>query len=201
MGLQDIGICITAIISLLSLLLSLANYQKNKPKLKIEIANKKWDCFFGKTITNSIRPSVSYICGAQINIINNSPVAITITNAHMIVGKESLRLIDNRNKYWETVAFFFKDENGELTTDGSEIYYKENGLTVPIEVNPYDTVTVFVLFHNFPVKISRKCKGTLILNTAIGKIKKKISMIEWDENYQEADYRDYLCYCRSLEEY
>lgn len=201
MTVQDIGICVTAVISMLSLLISLANYRKDKPTLKIEIVDKKWDCFFGKTIHENHSSTASYICGAQISIINDSPVDITISGATMIIGKEKLRLIDKQNDYWECVEFFFSDESNELTTDGSAIYYKANGLGVPFKLNAYDTTTVFVLFHNFPVRIKGRCKGTLVLNTAIGKIKKKVTMIEWDKNYQEADYRDYLCYCRSLEEH
>ena len=201
MTVQDMGICITAVISLLSLLISLANYQKSKPKLKIEIADKKWDCFFGKTIQKSHSSMAACICGAHISIINNSPVAITISDATMTIGKEKLQLIDKQNDYWECVEFFFEYENNELTTDGSAIYYKENGLDTPFNLNAYDTTTVFVLFHNFPARIKGRCKGTLVLNTAIGKIKKKVTMIEWNKNYQEANYRDFLCYCRSLEEY
>lgn len=200
MTIQDFGICITALISAISLLISLANYQKNKPKLKIEIADKKWDCFFGKRI-NKKHPSIaSYICGAHISIVNSSPVAITISNATMIIGKERLPLIDNKNDYWNSVEFLFEDENGEMTTDGSAIYYKECGLKLPYKLNAYDTLTASALFHNFPVQIKQKCKGTIVLTTAIGNVKKKVTMVEYNRAYQENGYRDYLCYCRSLEE-
>ena len=118
----------------------------------------------------------------------------------MIIGKEKLRVIDNRNDSWENVEFFFEDENGEMTTDGVGIYYKENGLELPYKLDAYDTLTVCVLFHNFPAMIKQRCKGTIVLTTAIGNIKKKVELVEYNKDYQEADYRDYLCYCRSLEE-
>lgn len=200
MTIQDLCICVTAVLSAISLIISLANYQKDKPKIKIEITDKRWDCFFGKRI-NEKHPSISsYICGAYISIVNNSPVAITISNVSMIIGKEKLRIIDNRNDYWENVEFFFEDENGEMTTDGVGIYYKENGLELPYKLDAYDTLTVCVLFHNFPAMIKQRCKGTIVLTTAIGNIKKKVELVEYNKDYQEADYRDYLCYCRSLEE-
>ena len=197
---QDIGICITAIISTISLILSFANYWKSKPKLKIEIADKKWDCFFGKVIHTNRSNSEDFICGAKINIVNNSPVSITISEANMIIEKEKLPLIDNNNSYWEIVEFFFEDEDGELTTDGSGIYYKESGLSFPFKLSAYDTVTAYVLFYPFPTKYKKKCKGIFVLNTAIGKVKKKINLVEYDKDYQEESYREYLRYCRSLGE-
>lgn len=199
MSIQEIGICITVVVSVISLLVSLANYQKNKPKLKIEIADKKRDCFFGKTMHDG-HLSIPHICGAHISIINNSPVAITISKATMIIGKERLRLINKQNDYWEEVEFYFEDNDKELTTDGTAIYYKETGLKVPFKLNAYDTVTAYALFHNFPAKIKGKCKGTIVFDTAIGKIKKKVTLVEYDKNYLDADYEDFLCYCRSLEE-
>lgn len=73
-------------------------------------------------------------------------------------------------------------------------------LELPHKLDAYDTLTVCVLFHNFPAIIKQRCKGTIVLTTAIGNIKKKVELVEYNKDYQEADYRDYLCYCRSLEE-
>ena len=50
MTLQDLGICLTLVISTISLLISVFNYWTSKPKLKIEITDKEWDCFFGKVL-------------------------------------------------------------------------------------------------------------------------------------------------------
>ena len=77
MTLQDWGICLTIVISTMSLLISIFNYWTSKPKLKIEITDKDWDCFFGKVLHEGTDIQ-HYIGGAQINIVNNSPVAITL---------------------------------------------------------------------------------------------------------------------------
>ena len=50
MTFQDWGICLTIIISTISLIIAIFTYWTNTPKLKIEITDKEWDCFFGKVI-------------------------------------------------------------------------------------------------------------------------------------------------------
>ena len=199
MTLQDWGICLTLVISTMSLLISIFNYWTSKPKLKIEITDKKWDCFFGKIVHEGTNIQ-SYVGGAEINIVNNSPVAITLNRINLIVGKETLRLVDNKNKFWESVEFYFVDDTGELTTDGSGINYADAGLEFPLKINAYDTITAVVLFHNFPIKQKKQCKGKIVLSTAIGKVKKRVKLVEYDKNYLEADYREYLQYCRSIDE-
>ena len=197
MTIQEVGICFTAIISLLSLVLSVANFWKSKPKLRIEIMDRKWDAFFGK-----VRPlnTFSYISGIKFSIVNNSPVSITISDIKMIIQNETLRLINNKNDVWHSVEFYFQDDNGDLISDGCGIDYAEHGFSVPFKLNAYDAITGYALFHYFPAQIQKKCKGTLVLGTAIGKIKKNIHLVEYDKNYIEEDYRDYLQYCRSLGE-
>lgn len=199
MTFQDWGICLTIIISTISLIIAIFTYWTNKPKLKIEITDKEWDCFFGKVIHEGTNIQ-SYVGGAQINIVNNSPVAITLNRINLVVDKERLCLIDNKNKFLECVEFYFLDDNGELTTDGTAIDYVESGLQLPLKINAYDTITVFVLFHNFPSKKKKRCKGKIVLYTAIGKVKKKVKLVEYDKSYLEVGYREYLQYCRSLEE-
>ena len=166
--------------------------------MKIEITDKKWDCFFGKVLHEGTNLQ-HYIGGAQINIVNNSPVAITLNKINLVVDKENLRLIDNKNKFWECVEFYFLDNDGELTSDGSGIYYAENGLELPLKINAYDTITAVVLFHNFPSKHKKQYRGKIVLSTAIGKVKKKVKLVEYDKNYLEEGYRDYLQYCRSID--
>lgn len=199
MTFQDWGICLTIIISTISLIIAIFTYWTSKPKLKIEITDKEWDCFFGKVLHEGTNIQ-SYVGGAQINIVNNSPVAITLNRINLVVDKERLRLIDNKNKFWECVEFYFLDDNGELTTDGTTIDYVESGLQLPLKINAYDTITVFVLFHNFPSKKKKRCNGKIVLYTAIGKVKKKVKLVEYDKSYLEVGYREYLQYCRSLEE-
>ena len=197
-SLQDFGICVTAVISIISLFISISSFWHSKPKLKIEITDKKWDCYFGTVIHDENTSDTLQIGGAKINIINNSPVAITISRICLAVGKERFQYIDNQIPFWETVEISFKDNTGEWTTDGSAIYYSKTGISLPVKINAYDAMTVDVLFHNFPIKIKKKTRGKIELYTAIGRVSKKITLIEYDKNYLEEGYRDYLQYQRSL---
>ena len=197
---QDIGICITAVISFVSLFISFANYWRSKPKLEIRISNKDWDCFFGKVMLLENSKYISHIAGAKINIVNNSPVAITISDVYMLVNGERLRVINKDNPAWNEVVFVFEVEGEkELVNDGSSILYKENGLELPFKLQAYDTITVYALFHSFPASITGKSKAKIVLDTAIGNVVKRVNLVEYDVNYIEEGYRDYLQYERSIE--
>lgn len=52
----------------------------SKHKLKIEITDKNRDCFFGKVLHENTNTQ-SHIAGAQINIVNNFSVSITLSNS------------------------------------------------------------------------------------------------------------------------
>lgn len=197
--LQNISVGMSVIISILSIILSVATYWNKKPKLKIKISDKKWDCFFGNAFTDEAKMERNtYIGGAKIMILNNSPVSITISNINMLIGKENLKLIGKDNPYWKEIMFCFV-ENGELAFDGSALNYLECGISLPYKIGAYDSIEAVVLFYNFPKKYMKKCKSKIVLDTAIGKVKKTIKMIEYDENYLEQGYRYYCQYQRNLE--
>ena len=194
---QNWAICINIVVTSVTLIITILTYIVRKPKLKIEITDKEWDCFFGIVVLEKTGRPYS-VCGANINIVNNSPVAITVNTIEIIVNKEKLKLINKNNKYWENCEFVFFDENQKLAPS-LDICYAQHGLEVPFKIQAYDTVTAVVLFHNFPVRIKKKCRAKISLGTAIGRISKNVKMVECDGNYLESSYRDYLQYCRSIE--
>ena len=113
-------------------------------------------------------------------------------NINMIIKREKLRLISNNNAVWKVVDFYFYDNNGELITEYNSIYYENFGFRVPFKLNSYDTITGYALFYHFPINIKKKCRGKLVIHTAIGKVCKNISLVEYDKNYHEEDYQNYL---------
>ena len=197
MTIEGIGIIITAIISTISLALSFMNYWHRKPKIRISISDSKHDCFFAKKQMGQTN-QYECIAGGYINIINNSPVSITLNELSLKVGKENYGLIDKSIVHWQEVELFYKGKNGKWITDGSVVPYEQYGLLLPRKVEAYDAFSCHVLFRNFPAKMTKKCKGTLILNSAIGKIKKRVVLYEYNQEYCNYEWKDIEQYQRSI---
>lgn len=196
---QNIGIAISALVAIISLIISIQSYYLRKPKLKIEIADKRSDCFFGKVIPEaSTTGHVMRISGAWVNIINNSPVALKINRVYLQINREKFRIISPQNSYWDATVFYFEDEEGKLSTDGGIIEYGEQGLRVPCKIEAYDTISGCLLFQNFPANIHEKCRATICMKTAIGVIKKRVKLVEYDRNF-EGEAVEIVQYLRSIE--
>ena len=82
---EMIGIIITSMISLISLIISLKNYLISKPELKIVISDKQCDAYFGDVCAKNESIVDTKIGAVEINIINNSPVDIFIKLARIII--------------------------------------------------------------------------------------------------------------------
>lgn len=162
--------------------------------------NKKSDCFFGNAlIEHKEKAHKSRISGIRLRIINNSPSEVSIMDAKLKCEKEIYRLIDCKNVYWEVVEFVFPDENGEETSDGSAIYYGNEGINLPLKLSAYDGKDFVALFYHFPVSIKKIAKAKVIIQTTVGVKTKNIKLCEYDEGYTNDDYKDYLQYRRSIE--
>lgn len=198
---EKLGICISMIISVISLIISVKSYKLKIPKLEIKILNRKCDCFFGIVETSGMdehKSSNLYTAGANFRITNNSPAEITVSDIKLKVRNELYRLVDNRSHYWEEVVFLYKDESGTLTSDGTAIYYGNDGISVPFNIKPYGAIDAVALFHYYPTILRKKLMAKLILYASIGDIKKRIVLIEWDDNFHNAEYQDFLKHERSL---
>ena len=172
------------------------SFWNGKPKITITITNKRHDCFFGQ-VKQSRATDYYCIAGAYINIINNSPVSITLSTLSLVIGKERLDLINKNNEYWEEVVFYFKNRDGMTTSDGTAIPYQDCGLAFPRKLDSYDAITGCVLFHNFPARIRKRCRGTIIVSSAIGRIKKKVVLYEYNEQYAKYELENIQQYERS----
>ena len=74
--------------------------------------------------------------------------------------------------------------------DGSGICYSSQGIKIPVKVKSYTILSGMCLFHDFPKSNSKIVKGKLILNTAIGKVRKNVKFIKYDENYVSAEMKE-----------
>lgn len=138
------------------------------------------------------------IAALEINIVNNSPVDIYIKDIKLKIGKDLHRLVDSRNPFWEEVFFFYNNDKNEKVWDGSGIYYKKSVFQVPAYVSSYTILTGTCLFHDFPNIFSKRKKGQIILNTAVGRVEKKVTFRKYDENYNSAEMKDVAIYLKNI---
>lgn len=187
---EMIGIIITSFISLCSLFLGIRNYFVAKPKLKVIISDPESDVYYGLVSKDNEKVMSTMIGAVDINIINNSPVDIYIKDIKLKIGKDLHRLVLKDNDYYNDIFFFYYDENGEKMWDGSGICYSTQGIMIPVKVKSYTILSGMCLFHDFPKSNSKTVKGKLILNTAIGKVRKNVKFIKYDENYVSAEMKE-----------
>ena len=187
---EMIGIIITSFISLCSLFLGIRNYFVSKPKLKVIISDPESDAYYGLVSKDNDKVMSTMVGAVDINIINNSPVDIYIKEIKLKIGKDLHRLVLKDNNYWNDIFFFYYDENGQKMWDGPGICYSSQGIKIPVKVKSYTILSGMCLFHNFPKSNSKIVKGELILNTAIGKVRKNVKFIKYDENYVSSEMKE-----------
>jgi len=188
-------------VALIALYISYRVYKRDTPKLRIQIDNPKYDCFFGNSITEKHEERhVNRISGARIKLNNNSKIDIEINNITLKIKKEIYRLIPKDNDYWEVVYFLnYNVDKIEDFDPNYGIYYHNEGIEIPCKINAYSCLSFVALFYNFPFSIKEKIKGKLIINTAIGNIIKKINLYEYNDTFFNLEWEDVKQYKKSKE--
>ena len=194
----------TLIIALVSLFISLKAYHRDTPQISIEINNAKFDCYFGQVhaVGKDGKPIKARIAGVNLVLRNHSSADIQVFDARLKIKKEYYRLIPSTNDFWTAVAFLGKDEeSGEFEPDPifSPLNYEECGLKLPTIVNGYSSINKTALFYHFPAGIQRKVRATITIKTAVGVTKKRVWLVEYNNNLLRADWDDSLQYQRSCE--
>jgi len=197
--LQTGTVCISAIVAVISLVLSIIGLIRQKPKLKILIPDPEQDCFYGwKQLGDSDKYArVAYV---RICLINNSPVAIGVEDITMRLKGKKLSRVRSDNKYWDDTTLFYRTED-KLVDPGTGLYYSNEALKFPTKVEAYNTASGIVLFYNFPNSINGDCKAEILMRTAIGVIKKRIRVREYNEKIIDAAYRNFVDYNDSIERF
>lgn len=195
---EMIGIIISAILSLISLIISIKSYQISKPKLKIVVTDKKSDVYFGRVCLSNDSVASTLIGAIEISIINNSPVDIFVKDIKLKIGNDCHKLVFRDNPYWEDIYFFFYNENGEKMWDGVGINYQSVGISMPVKIDSYTILSGVCLFHDFPNIDSKSQKGKVILDTAVGKVAKKVKFIKYDKNYISNEMKEVELYRKNF---
>ncbi len=194
---QTITMIITAVVSVSSLVLSIVNYFNRRPHLKIKINNKKLDCFY--TLAGSEKDEVyRYVSIIYFNIINNSPVKITINNVLLKIKNEFYLLSSNDKNCWNSINFFEKMKDGHFESD--EIYrdLKSSCIRLPMRIEPYDSTMVSSVFNSNPKNLKGKVKAKIILNTAIGSICKRVILSEYGLKHFNHEFESVSQFQRSI---
>lgn len=194
-----LALIVTSVISIISLIISIRSYIISKPKLKINITDKTCDVYYGNVCAGDDKIVATKIGAASINIINNSPVDICIRDIKLKIGGNLHRIVFKDNPYWEFCYFFYIDNNKEKEWDGSGINYKDSGFDLPTKINSYSIQSGICLFHDFPNIEKSRIKGTIILYSAVGKIKKRIEFIKYDKNYVSAEMKEVELYRKNYQ--
>lgn len=185
-----LALIITSVISLISLFISIKSYFISKPKLKISITDKDCDIVYGNMCAKDDKPISNKVGCVNINIINDSPVDIEVKDIKIKINKDLHRLIPKKNPFWEFCYFYYMEKNNEIVWDGCGINYFYEGLSVPFKIKSYSIKSGVCLFYDFPNRINKKLKATIILFSAVGKIKKKLKFIIYNENYISSEMKD-----------
>ena len=188
------------IIAFAALWVSVKAYKRDTPNLKVNIDNQKINCFFGDVETEHEQQfGYGRIAGIRFRIINSSPVSIEIHSIVLKIKSEKYKLIDTDNAYWENVYFLSYDEEDKKVPDiNYGIYYAVEGIKLPSIIEPYTTLPCVTLFYHFPKAITKKVKAKLIINTAIGEIKKRIELYEYNDTFSKDEFKDVQQFYKSM---
>lgn len=179
------------IISIISLYIAIKAYRLNVPKFKIEII----DSFYGATKIED-GELTNYMAGVRARIKNNSPASFTISDVGLLFNNEYYSLAFKNLSLYANVEFYYFDKVAGITTDGSYVDYENEGLELPFNIKKYDTKDFVSLFVFFIKSDEKKLKAKLIIDTAIGKKKKRVILNKYDYEYafseEERSIRQFL---------
>lgn len=188
---QTIGVIITIIVSVISLILSILAFYQQKPKLNCEIVR----AYYGPAQLKDNISKLYVAAGIEITLQNPSPANITIYDIRLQIGKESYGYVLPQEGNNQNITFFYSDD-GSLYGSGWAIPYNTSVCNLPYKIDSYKAELTTYVFHNIPSSFHGKKYGKLIIKTTAGKIKKRIKLIPFDINTVE-DWNEIDKFCKS----
>ena len=125
---------------------------------------------------------------------------IEVNGIALEIKSEIFRLIPTDNPCWDSVYFFTYDPDEKKMVPDCNYFisYSEEGIHLPLIIKSYTTFTGYALFYHFPANITGKTKAIIRIRTAIGEVKKKILLLEYNETFPNQEWEDVQQYFRSL---
>ncbi|WP_287047558.1 hypothetical protein [Treponema sp.] len=177
---QTIGVIITIVVSVISLIISILAFIQQKPKLTCEIVR----AYYGPAQLKDNMKKFYIAAGIEITVQNPSPANITIYDLKLKIGKECYQYLLPQDGDDQNITFFYSD-NGKLYGSGWAIPYNTIGYDLPFKINSYDAILPTFVFHNIPNSFHGKKHGILIIKTTAGKLKRRIKLSPFDINTVE----------------
>lgn len=194
---------IVTIVPLITVVITILKFAKEKRPIKIDIKNNKYKCFFGNVLAIHEDGKECYeegrISGVKFAVRNSSNADIEISEIILKIKNEYYRMISPSHPYWCDVHFLtLSNETGQMEIDAFNICYRINGCDVPFSLKKYTTKQTVALFYNFPSTIKEKTKAQLIIKTACGNFKKRITMFEYNNTFEKEEYEEVKQYYNSI---
>lgn len=177
---QTIGVIITIVVSVISLVLSILAFVQQKPKLRCEIVR----AYYGSAQLKDSITNLYVAAGIDITLQNPSPANITVYDIKLKIEKEYYEYLLPQEGEDQNIEFFYSDK-GHLYGSGGAIPYNSTGINLPFKINSYEAILPTFVFHNIPEKFHGKKYGNLIIKTTAGKLKKRIKLSPFDINTVE----------------
>lgn len=177
---QTIGVIITIVVSVISLIISILAFIQQKPKLSCEIVK----AYYGPAQLKDCITKLYVAAGIDITLQNPSPANITVYDIKLKIGKEYYEYLLPQEGEDQNIKFFYSDK-GHLYGSGWDISYNSTGINLPVKINSYEAILPTFVFHNIPEKFHWKKYGNLIIKTTAGKVRKKIKLSPFDINTVE----------------
>ncbi len=191
---------ISAIIAIVSLIISIKVYRRDTPKLYIEIRDAEFDCFFCDAIPNTDHSAMKQrVSGVKVLLRNTSSADIEVQSAAIKIKKELFRYIPNDIPFWEDIAFVSSSENNRDVDPNFTLPYQDFGMHFPCIVKGFSASEGYILFFNFPADIKEKVRAQIILRTAVGTIKKNTVLREYNHTFERQEWKDVEQHFRSME--
>ena len=174
---QTIGVIITIVVSVISLILSILAFIQQKPKLICEIVR----AYYGPAKLKESMPRAYYAAGIELTLQNPSPANITIYDLKLKIEKENYQYLLPQEEVDQNITFFYSD-NGIVYRSDWSIPYNSTGNDLPFKITSYDAMLSTFVFHNIPNTFHGNKSGKLIIKTTAGKVIKKIKLHPFDIN-------------------
>ncbi len=195
----QITAAISAIIAVISLIVSIKVYRRDTPRLRIEILHPKYDCFFGIAVVERNEELKRHrISGLRIQLRNSSSANIEVQSIQLKIKNELFRIVPNDNLYWDSATFVTEGQSEQKIDFNYSINYNDSGIHLPCAVKGYSCVEGYVLFYHFPANIRDKTTAQLIVQTAVGVVNKRVTLREYNQTFEKQEMKDVDQYYRSL---